>query len=100
MNNVILNIAGLSASIVGTVILAFSINSYLSAMKLKLQAHELTLLSILHPNRGPIIEVTGVDVHMKRGERISAVFTVIGVLLVIAGFICQLLPYALPYFQK
>lgn len=52
MNYKILNIAGLAANIVGTIMLAFSLNSYLSAMKLKLQAHELKLLSILPPIEG------------------------------------------------
>ena len=93
MDYTILNVAGLTANIAGAIILAFSINGYLSAVRLKLMAHELSLLSILNPHKGPLVQVDGIDVHMKRGSRISAAFTVIGVLLVIAGFACQLLPY-------
>jgi hypothetical protein len=85
-----LNIIGLCANILGTIILAFSIGSYISSIRLAIDAHELFIQSLLHPNRGPIVQVTGTDVHMNRDRKRANSFTWFGVLLVIVGFAIQI----------
>ncbi len=93
-----LNISGLVANIVGTVILAFSLNSYISSMRLAIDAHDL-FVSTFDDSRG-IIQVTGTDVHMNRGRKNASIFSWLGVALVVTGFILQLSAYALPVEQK
>ncbi len=88
-----LNIIGLCANILGTIILAFSLGAYIRSMRLAIDAHELFILSYLHPNRGPIVQVTGTNVHMNRDKKRASLFSWIGVLLVIFGFICQIITY-------
>lgn len=87
-----LNIIGLICNITGTVILAFSLNSYIRSMRLAIDAHELYILSVNHPTK-PVVQVTGTDVHMNRDKKKASIFSWIGVFLVIAGFLCQLSSY-------
>ena len=87
-----LNIIGLVANIIGTIILAFSLSAYISSMRLAIDAHELYILSVNHPTR-PIVQVTGTDEHLNRDEKKSAFFSWLGVVLVVVGFICQLTSY-------
>ena len=88
-----LNIIGLSANILGTIILAFSLAAYIRSMRLAIDAHELFILSYLHPSKGPIVQVTGTDIHMNRDKKKASLFSWIGVVLVIVGFICQIIAY-------
>lgn len=92
-----LNIIGLSANILGTIILAFCLGSYISSMRLAIDGHELFILSLMHPKKGPIIQVTGTDTHMKRDRKRANIFSWIGVTLVVVGFAFQI--YALLYGQ-
>lgn len=87
-----LNIIGLSLNITGTVILAFSLSAYINAIILAIQAHELEILSIQHPNR-PRLKVTGTDWHLKKGKRKAIWFSLVGVFLVIGGFVFQIISY-------
>lgn len=87
-----LNIIGLTSNIIGTVILAFSLNSYIRSIRLAIDAHELYILSVNNPTR-PTIQVTGAGVHMNRDKKHATVFSWIGVILVVAGFISQLYSY-------
>lgn len=87
-----LNIIGLIANISGTIILAFSLSAYVSSMRMAIDAHELFILSLNHPTR-PIVQVTGTDTHMDRDEKKATFFSWLGVILVVAGFICQLISY-------
>ncbi len=87
-----LNIIGLVANIIGTIILAFSLSAYISSIRLAIDAHELYILSVTHPAK-PIVRVTGTDVHLNRDEKKSAFFSWLGVILVVVGFICQLTSY-------
>lgn len=91
-----LNIVGLIANIIGTIILAFSINGYIKSMRLAIDAHELYILSVTHPNkRLPIVQVTGTDVHMNRDQKRSSSYSWIGIFLVLFGFVTQLYSYFL-----
>lgn len=87
-----LNIIGLVCNIIGTVILAFSMNSYIRSMRLAIDAHELYILSVNHPTKS-VVQVTGTDVHMNRDKKKASIFSWIGVFLVVAGFFCQLSSY-------
>lgn len=87
-----LNIIGLVCNIIGTVILAFSLNNYIRSMRLAIDAHELYILSVNHPTK-PVVQVTGTDVHMNRDKKKASFFSRIGVFLVIAGFLFQLSSY-------
>ena len=87
-----LNIIGLVSNIIGTVVLAFSLNNYIRSMRLAIDAHELYILSVNHPTR-PVVQVTGTDVHMNRDKKKATIFSWIGVFLVVAGFVCQLYSY-------
>lgn len=87
-----LNVIGLSSNIIGTIILAFSLSDYIGAMRLALDAHELFIMSYLNNTGKPIVRVTGMDWHLKKGEKAGKYFTFLGVFLVILGFILQLIP--------
>lgn len=87
-----LNIIGLVCNIIGTVILAFSLNSYIRSMRLAIDAHELYILSVNHPTK-PVVQVTGTDVHMNRDKKKASIFSWFGVFLVVAGFVSQLSSY-------
>jgi|694.fasta_scaffold52230_4 hypothetical protein len=88
-----LNIIGLCANILGTITLAFSLGAYIRSIRLAIDAHELFILSYLNPNRGPIVQVTGTDIHMNRDKKIASLFSWIGVVLVVVGFCCQIIAY-------
>ncbi|MES2728283.1 MAG: hypothetical protein V4643_14335 [Bacteroidota bacterium] len=87
-----LNIVGLTSNIIGTVILAFSLNNYIRSMRLAIDAHELYILSVNNPTQ-PIVQVIGTDVHMNRDKKRATFFSWLGVALVVAGFLCQLYSY-------
>ena len=88
---IILSIVGLVANIIETIILAFSINGYIKSMRLAIDGHELFIISYLQPPK-PIVQVTGTDIHMNKDKRIYSMLSWIGVIFVIGGFICQLIP--------
>ena len=85
-----LNIIGLIANIIGTVILAFSINGYIKSMRMAIDAHELYILSVNDKQGGPIYQITGTDVHMNRDRKRGGIFTILGILFVLVGFLTQL----------
>lgn len=84
-----LNIIGLSANIIGTIILSFSISGYIRSMRIAIDAHELYIISQNHPTLPPV-QVTGTDWHMNRDKKWSTFFTTIGVIFVLFGFAFQL----------
>ena len=91
-----LNVIGLTANIIGTIILAFSLSSYIRSMRLAIDGHELYILSVNHPDkRKPIVQVTGTDTHMERDRKRSGTLSWIGIFFVIAGFVMQLWSYFL-----
>lgn len=87
-----LNVIGLVCNIIGTLILAFSLNSYIRSMRLAIDTHELYILSVNNPTR-PIIQFTGTHVHMNRGKKKATIFSWVGVFLVVTGFASQLFSY-------
>ena len=87
-----LNIIGLFASIIGTLILAFCIIPFLYSMKMVIDAHEIFILSILHPTK-PVVQVTGVQIHMNLNKKKYQFYSWIGVFFIICGFLAQLTSY-------
>lgn len=92
-----LNVTGLIANIAGTVILAFSLNSYIRSMRLAINAHELFMLTFGSPTG--TYAFTGTDVHMNRGRKKASFFSWLGIILVVIGFVLQLYAYMLPAAQ-
>lgn len=86
-----LNILGLSAGIIGTIILAISLGRFLKALRLAVTAHEIFIESSLRG--GNIVQITGTDLHIARGSKNAASLTVTGLVLVVIGFTLQLLQY-------
>ena len=85
-----LNIFGLVSNIIGTIILAFSLNKYIQAIRIAIDAHEESINSFGEQVQ---IIVTGSPIHLEKGKKITKYLSWIGVLLVVAGFICQLTSY-------
>ena len=81
---------GLISNIVGTIILAFSINAYIGGLLIMLTGHEVTLLSMLNTQRKPVVQFTGTDTHVERGRKTSQKLLIIGLLMVVAGFAFEL----------
>ena len=92
MTQTTLNIIGLFANISGTVILAFSLNNYIRSIRNAINAHDIYIKSVNDPSLPKII-ITGTDQHLNRDKKSSNLFTLIGVILVIAGFVFQLYSY-------
>lgn len=91
MNKDCVNIIGLVLNIIGTIILAFSLNAFLNAVKLSLKAVEIERLSKI--SHKPRLIITGTDNHLTKGEKKSNALLKFGITLVILGFILQLIPY-------
>jgi hypothetical protein len=89
MTQTALNIIGLFANILGTVILAFSLNNYIRSIRNAINAHEIYIRSVNDPSL-PKIVISGTDQHMNRDKKTSNVVTLIGIILVVAGFVFQL----------
>ncbi len=92
MTQTALNIIGLFANISGTVILAFSLNNYIRSIRNAINAHEIYIRSVNDPLL-PKIVISGTDQHMNRDKKTSNLVTLIGIILVVAGFVFQLYSY-------
>jgi len=83
------SIIGLSINIVGSVFLAISLNSIIKAYNSSITALEHfkdTLLS-----GSDVVSFTGLDKHRKNALKSNKTLTVIGLVMLIVGFILQLL---------
>lgn len=89
MTAIELTVLGLSLNIAGTIVLTFSLAGYLRALHLATLAHELYLLGLGHP-RLPLVHFTGTDQHVDRGRRRATWLSLLGVCMVISGFILQM----------
>jgi hypothetical protein len=68
------------------------LNSIIKSLLIAIDAHELYITSSNHPTK-PTLIVQGTDVHIKRGKKMSKIYTRAGLVLVIIGFIMQLSAY-------
>jgi hypothetical protein len=77
-----LNIVGLSLNIIGSVIVAISLNSFFKWVNLALGANDMA------NSGGPI--VTGTSRHVDQAHKAGSGWTWLGVVILILGFVCQL----------
>lgn len=85
-----LSIIGLSLNIIGTIILAYSLSSYIRSMRLAIDANYTSILSFSQNNL-PKIVISGTDKHMDNDKKNSGLYTRIGVILILIGFVFQLI---------
>ena len=64
-----LNICGLISNITGTIILAYSLNKYIQAMRIAIDAHQ-EFINSLDDTQGQI-RVLGTEVHLEKGKKIT-----------------------------
>ena len=87
---VVLALVGLALAFVGSLILAFSLNSLLTTFSFAIDAHDLTIETLVHPTANvPVF--TGIDTHLRKGEKSARFRTVLGVLMLGIGSSLQAL---------
>lgn len=84
-SNDIFNLLGLIVNIIGTLILAFSLSRYLTAIHGTLAIHDMQL------NGKPI--TADVANLLKKGVENNRRVTTVGLIIVVIGFVIQLVPY-------
>lgn len=90
----LLNFIGLLFNLVGTFILAISLSKYLSALHGSLAMHDMTLRGLVkQENR--VLSAENIGDILKDGVKNAANKTKFGLILIILGFILQLIPYFL-----
>jgi hypothetical protein len=87
-------IAGLILNTAGSILLAFSLNRTTKMLNTSITALEHFKNTFL--NKGDVISFTGMDIHRSKAVNNSKTFTLVGLLLLVAGFILQLLPLIFP----
>ena len=88
-NGQLLSAIGLSANILGTVILARDVKEFFRIVKMTLDAHQIFIDTWM--SNGNVYSITGMDKHLDRQSLMSSFWTVIGLGLNVLGFVFQLL---------
>ena len=98
MNNMtcvlILNLLSPAVSLVGSIILAVSLNKYLRSLDISFSTLETSvdnLADILNDTQQKGIIVNGMNKHRKKSKRCAKNYTIIGMILIILGFGIQIL---------
>lgn len=86
--SVILSIVAAGMGLLGSAILAFSLNSILGMLQTSWLAHEITLEQLLSP--GDVSHFTGMDKQLERSQRRAARRTTVGLALLSVAFGVQL----------
>ena len=89
----IINFSGLILNILGSLILAFALSKYLTSIHGALAIHDLQLQGI--KKKEQVGWEADVAKLLKVGVEDSRTRTLIGLVIVIIGFIVQLIPYVL-----
>jgi hypothetical protein len=84
-----LSIIGLSLNTIGSVLLAFSLGRIINMINTSLTTLEVYKDSI--SSSGDILSFTGMDIHRSKALKKSKNITIIGLILLISGFLLQLL---------
>jgi hypothetical protein len=86
----VLALAGLVLGLVGSILLALSLNRVIDALALATDAHDVAFEGILNsrPNE-PVIRFTGTDKHVERGRAHAAGLTRLGLWLLAISFAFQ-----------
>lgn len=88
-NGQLLSAIGLSANILGTIILAKDVKEFFRIVKMTLNAHQIFIDTWM--NNGNVYGITGMDKHLERQSLKSSFWTVVGLSLNVLGFVFQLL---------
>jgi hypothetical protein len=96
--NDILNLVGLSLNFIGSIILGISLSRYLTSIHGAAAIHDMQIKSLI--SRDNKILSADVGALLKAGVEDNRAKTTIGLVITIAGFGIQLIPYFLNFLQK
>jgi uncharacterized membrane protein (DUF2068 family) len=88
-----MTIVGLTLNLLGALLLAFAQARLFSTIGLWLMAHETSLLSLL--SGGNVIHPIGPDEHWDKANAINRSLSLIGWILIAAGYLLQIIPLGL-----
>ena len=94
----LINLLGLNLNIIGTIMLAISLNKYLTSLHASIAFHDLTIKSILKKEQ-TVKYADGLDDILRKGTKSSKVRTTIGLIIIVVGFILQLIPILFQFFN-
>lgn len=89
----LLAIIGLIFNTIGSIVLAYSLSKTINMLDVSITALEHFKDSVT--DGGDIVSFRGLETHRKNGFRNSKLLTLIGLFLIISGFVLQLLPLLL-----
>lgn len=89
----IINLTGLVFNIIGSILLGVSLSRYLTSIHGALYFHDKQIQSLI--NRDSRIISADIANMLKRGVENSRIRTTIGLILIVTGFVIQLIPYVL-----
>jgi len=94
MLTLVLTIGGVILGFTGSLVLAICLVPLSNSIKFALSMHDAGIDS-LAVRQGPV--PTGSAQHVIRGMRSNAVWTVLGLVMLCAGFLCQMAVVLLPF---
>ncbi len=94
----LLNLSGLILNIIGTIILSFSLSNFYTAIHGAIALHDMTLKGIMKGDN----KILSADVAnlLRKGAASGSARTVIGLIILMVGFILQLTPFVLELVSK
>ena len=94
----LLNLGGLILNIIGTIILSFSLSNFYTAIHGAIALHDMTLKGIMKGDNN----VLNADVAnlLRLGATSGRARTVIGLIVLMMGFILQLTPFVMEVVSK
>ena len=87
----ILNLTGLIFNVIGSILLAISLSKYLTSIHGAAAIHDMQLQAII--NKKEKVLVCDVANLLKVGVENGRLRTTIGLILIVTGFILQIIPY-------
>ena len=94
----ILNLTGLLLNIIGSILLGVSLSRYLTSLHSAIFFHDKQIQSLI--NRDSKILIADVANILKKRVGNSRSRTTIGLILIVTGFIFQVVPYIINILQK
>lgn len=88
LNSQLFSAIGLSANILGSIILTWDVARFFKVVKLTLDAHQIYIDSYM--SNGGIYVIKGTNKHLEKQSWRSNYLTVVGIVLIILGFSLQL----------
>lgn len=89
----IINLTGLFLNIIGSILLGVSLSRYLTSLHGAIYFHDKQIQSLV--NGDSIVLSADIANMLKRGVQNSRTRTKIGLILIVTGFVIQLIPYIL-----